>query len=386
MNRAALIRFGRRGLRTVWIGPVVASFIAIIFRQDFAITLVYSCCITVGCWTSIDGLRMLAAAWQRRAQPPRDDDAATPPDADWPGWRWMASCIVVGTLVGWPLGTLAGNALSHAWFGIPLLPLAQDNPRGVLAELTLSLVPGVFFTYLFYARARIASTVAAAEAAERLSAQTRLKLLESQLEPHMLFNTLANLRVLIALDPPRAQAMLDRLIACLRATLEASRTGSHPLSTEFERIADYLALMSVRMGPRLRTELDLPAELAGVSVPPLLLQPLVETAIKHGLEPRREGGVVRVDARRDGDSLVLCVRDSGVGLAGGAADGGTRFGLSQVRERLTTLYRGDASFTLQDADAALPGDDRSHGAVATVRIPWPDAALDPDHASLTPPT
>jgi hypothetical protein len=93
---------------------------------------------------------------------------------------------------------------------------------------------------------RLASARAAAEAAQRQAAEHQLRLLQSQLEPHMLFNTLANLRVLIALDPPRAQAMLDRLIAFLRSTLQASRAGTHTLADEFARLDDYLGLMAVR--------------------------------------------------------------------------------------------------------------------------------------------
>ena len=132
----------------------------------------------------------------------------------------------------------------------------------------------------------------------------------------MLFNTLANLRVLIGLDAPRAQAMLDHLNAYLRATLGASRAPWHPLSAEFDRLADYLALMAVRMGPRLQVVLDLPDELRRLPLPPLLLQPLVENAIKHGLEPKVAGGRIEVGARRDGDMLELSVRDSGVGIDG----------------------------------------------------------------------
>ena len=143
---------------------------------------------------------------------------------------------------------------------------------------------------------RLAHARADAEAARRAAAENQLKLLESQLEPHMLFNTLANLRVLIGIDPPRAQAMLDRLIAFLRATLNASRSTLHPLATEFERIGDYLALMGMRMGPRLQSQLSLPDALRDVGVPPLLLQPLVENSIKHGLEPQIAGGRIEVDA------------------------------------------------------------------------------------------
>jgi LytS/YehU family sensor histidine kinase len=165
----------------------------------------------------------------------------------------------------------------------------------------------------------------------------------------MLFNTLANLRVLIALDPVKAQAMLDRLISFLRATLNASRVGTHALSAEFEREGDYLALMQVRMGPRLQFSFDLPQELRDTQVPPLLLQPLVENCIAHGLEPRVEGGRIDVRAARDGNSLVLTVHDSGVGLSSSAATQGTRFGTQQVRERLAALYGTAATFELTPA-------------------------------------
>ena len=186
----------------------------------------------------------------------------------------------------------------------------------------------------------------------------------------MLFNTLANLRVLIALDPPRAQAMLDRLIAFLRATLEASRSGAHPLSAEFARLADYLALMQVRMGARLEVGLDLPPALAALPVPPLLLQPLVENAIKHGLEPKVEGGRLEVSARREGGRLLLAVRDSGVGLGAAPREDGTRFGLAQVRERLATLYGPAARLTLE------PAADGEGGTLATIELPL-DAAPPP---------
>ena len=149
----------------------------------------------------------------------------------------------------------------------------------------------------------------------------------------MLFNTLANLRALIATDPERATQMLDSLIDYLRTTLQASRATFHSLADEFDRLGDYLALMQVRMGPRLTCTLDLPPELAAQPVPTLLLQPLVENAIKHGLEPKIEGGSIAVSARREGDNIVLDVIDSGVGLKDGSG-----FGLTQVRERLQATY------------------------------------------------
>ena len=167
----------------------------------------------------------------------------------------------------------------------------------------------------------------------------------------MLFNTLANLRALIATDPPRAIAMLDRLNDYLRATLRASRSDQtaqqpHTLQDEFQRLEDHLALMSVRMGDRLRHTLTLPPELARHPLPPLLLQPLVENAIRHGLEPHVDGGEIQVSARASGQELVITVNDTGVGCLTkpgshdqahglGSASG---FGLAQVRERLLTAF------------------------------------------------
>ena len=167
----------------------------------------------------------------------------------------------------------------------------------------------------------------------------------------MLFNTLANLRALIGLDPPAAQQMLDRLNAYLRATLNASRATQHALSAEFSRLADYLDLMALRMGPRLQVTLDLPDALADVPVPPLLLQPLVENAIQHGLEPRVPGGALTVRAWRQGEHLMLEVADTGVGFdpADVRPD---RFGLTQVRERVATAYGGAGAVQWHSAPGA----------------------------------
>ena len=166
----------------------------------------------------------------------------------------------------------------------------------------------------------------------------------------MLFNTLANLRALIGTDPARATHTLDSLIDYLRATLQASRATHHSLQNEFDRPGDYLALMQVRMGPRLTYTLELPAEMADQLVPTLLLQPLVENAIKHGLEPKIEGGSVTVSARREGDNVVVDVLDSGVGLTGGVG-----FGLTQVCERLQAAYGNLATIYLGAASACIAG-------------------------------
>jgi hypothetical protein len=148
-------------------------------------------------------------------------------------------------------------ALGNAATGYHLpLPWELGRQAGSAGTLTFSISIGVIATYLFWLRGRLAATQARAEAAQRLAAETQLKLMESQLEPHMLFNTLANLRALIGVDPAQAQAMLDRLIDFLRGTLQATRVERHALSVEFARLADYLALMQVRMGDRLACTLD----------------------------------------------------------------------------------------------------------------------------------
>jgi LytS/YehU family sensor histidine kinase len=182
-------------------------------------------------------------------------------------------------------------------------------------------------------------------ALEQQSAEARFRLLAAQVEPHFLFNTLANLRALIETDPPRAVAMLDHLDGYLRASLAAAREPWASLGAELERLGDYLSIVAIRMGPRLMWRLDLPAELAHVRVPPMLLQPLVENAIRHGLEPKAEGGEVVVAARARGDALVIEVTDTGLG-PGAVENPGTGVGVPTVRERIAASYGSDASLVL----------------------------------------
>ncbi|MEW6707104.1 MAG: histidine kinase [Pseudomonadota bacterium] len=277
----------------------------------------------------------------------------------WPGWPRSVVLVVGSVVAGWLVGTTLGD-----WYcGCKALSLFSDSPNRMRSAITITLAASAVCIYYFYSRGKAMAQSEHIARAERDATLARLALLQSQLEPHMLFNTLANLRVLIALDPPRAQAMLDRLIAFLRATLTASRTQAHSLADEFARLDDYLQLMAMRMGPRLQARFDLPDALRGLQVPPLLLQPLVENSIQHGLEPQVEGGRIEVSARREGEHLVLAVRDTGVGLEGAPASNGTQFGLKQVRERLHTLYGPDAAFSLG------PAPDAEGGTLAVLRLP-----------------
>jgi len=347
-------RFAVRGLRSVGFGAAIGLLLTGGFGTPLWPNLVQSVCIATLCWFTIDLGRIPLAIWKHRHDPPGSPEAAS----HWPGWPLMVVALVVGTVIGFSVG----NELAGLILGRNLPGYLRGSWRQALALLLGSLVPGTVITYWFYSRETIAAKEAAMQTAQRQAAEHQLKLLESQLEPHMLFNTLANLRVLIGTDPARAQAMLDQLIAFLRATLAGSRAAQQPLRAEFARLADYLALMQVRMGARLQTRFELPEALAELPVPPLLLQPLVENCIKHGLEPAVIGGRIEISAARDADALVLRVRDTGAGLAGGAS-AGTEFGLVQVRERLAALYGARASLRLTDAG------DADGGALATIRLP-----------------
>ena len=353
------VRFAVRGLKTAGAGVVIAMCLWAAYPRDFLLSLVYSMCISLSCWLLIDGGREVITRWTSLPLFGEPD-----PDARWSGWALRIGVIFVGGVVGYAIG----NGIANAITGLHEPGPFNATLRQALSVLVLATVPAVVIIYFFQSREVIAKQRAAVQSAERQAAEQQLKLLESQLEPHMLFNTLANLRVLIGLDPERAQAMLDRLIAFLRASLAGSRARSHPLRQEFDRLRDYLALMEIRMGPRLQTRFVLPAELAAVQVPPLLLQPIVENSIKHGLEPKREGGRIDIEASREGEALVLRVRDSGVGLGLGhgaaANDDSGGFGLTAIRERLTTLYgAAAATFTLE------PAADRDGGTLAVIKVP-----------------
>ena len=310
------------------LNTVIALGITVFGEHSFGQNLIYSQCIGLSIWGLIDfGRLWLIHDWSTQ-------------------WRRLVLMVPLGVVVGYVLGTLAADAL----VGQATLPYWATQPRKTIGFLVLSLVVGSVATYYYFSREQLAAERQQLEAARRQAAESRLKLLETQLEPHMLFNTLANLRALIVSDPARATEMLDRLIAYLRATLNASRADTHPLSAEFDRLHDYLELMTVRMGPRLRYTLDLPEALREQPVPPLLLQPLVENSIRHGLEPKVDGGSITVRARRNGELLTLEVSDTGVGL-GGTPPSGAGFGLAQVRERLATAYGNQAALNFM-ADPA----------------------------------
>ncbi|MDB5913320.1 MAG: sensor histidine kinase [Ramlibacter sp.] len=280
-------------------------------------------------------------------------------ETGWPAGVPGLLLVAGGIAGGYLLGHLAADFLCQT-FRLYAPGTGVDRGGELRTSLLITALAGIAGCYWFYSRNRSHYLERKMGEAERHANEARLKLLESQLEPHMLFNTLANLRALISVDPARAQQILDHMIAYLRATLDASRSTTHSLQEEFDRLRDYLELMAIRMGPRLQYTLELPGELAAARVPTLLLQPLVENSIQHGLEPKVEGGRIVVRARRDEQGrLVIEVSDSGVGDAQ-AASGRKGFGLVQIRERLAALHGAAASL-----DFRTSGD----GASARVLLP-----------------
>jgi LytS/YehU family sensor histidine kinase len=191
------------------------------------------------------------------------------------------------------------------------------------------------------AKAAEAQEVATEESLKRQVVEARMAAMQAQVEPHFLFNTLASIDHLIEVDPPRASRMQKNLIALLRASMPAMREKATNLGRELEVVRPYLEILKVRMEDRLQPQVTVTEGLYSADFPPMMLQSLVENAIKHGLEPKAEGGSITVSAEVVHGKLAVTVADTGVGFAQ-AATAGTGTGLSNIRERLKLIY-GDAA-------------------------------------------
>jgi LytS/YehU family sensor histidine kinase len=189
------------------------------------------------------------------------------------------------------------------------------------------------------AEARLCDEELSRERALRLATDAQLSSLESRVRPHFLFNALNAVLALIPEDPKRAEMVLERITALLRASLRVDPVGLVPLRDELSLVSDYLEIEAVRFEDRLRWALDVPEELMAVDVPPFAVQTLVENAVKHAASVRREGASIRVVARRDGERITLEVEDDGPGFVGVSLPRG--HGLETLRARLAVVF-GDA--------------------------------------------
>ena len=235
-------------------------------------------------------------------------------------------------------------------------------------------------------KAKAATDLAQSEAMSRQLVQARLKLMQAQIEPHFLFNTLAAIDYLIETDPPRASVMQKTLIAYLRAALPQMREGSSQLGREIDLIRPYLELLKMRIEDRLEFAFNVPTGLRTAVFPPMMLQTLVENAIQHGIEPKTDGGRITVSAEVNHGKLWVEVLDTGVGLsessfakqaaAAGLAqqkssaqarpDGGPSaaggLGLNNIRDRLNMLYPWESHLDLLPAVGG--------GTLARIVIPY----------------
>lgn len=199
------------------------------------------------------------------------------------------------------------------------------------------------------------------ERLERLTTEARLQSLRLQLDPHFLFNALNTVSAQTETQPKLARQMIGHLGDLLRASLDSRDRPEIPLAEELAQLEHYLAIQRIRFGDRLRIQLDVDPDLARAQVPALILQPLVENAIRHGLAPRATGGRVSVSARRVGEQLELRVTDDGIGMQH-ANTSGEGMGLENCRQRLAGLYGASGSFAIH-----TPGEG---GTCVVLLIPW----------------
>ena len=253
------------------------------------------------------------------------------------------------------IGVFAGYALGAALLNWPQFWSSVFSPQGATSILLISVIISATLAAVFFARERQAKAEtefqrqrAHVEAAEKQIRVAQLQLLEAQIEPHFLYNTLANVISLIDAEPATAKHMIERLIDYLRRAAFVAGGADATLGRQVELLRAYLDLIVLRMGSRLSYRIDVPPELAALPLPPMLLQPVVENAIKHGIEPKIAGGEVNVTARRQGDRLLLEVTDDGLGVRATRAAGSTGLGLANLRERLSTMHGVHATLAIED--------------------------------------
>ena len=253
----------------------------------------------------------------------------------------LGTGIVTGSF--WGYAYVAGQRGMLNWIG---------SSEQLITSFAISLIISLFLSIMWKRRTEeLTAQISRAEererveTAERSAAEANLRALQAQIEPHFLFNTLANVTSLIHTQPNDAKHMLEEFIAYLRTTLASTREEGTTLAGEFEMMKNFLSILQIRMGDRLQVDIDLPADLRHARIPPMLLQPLIENAIKHGLEPMIEGGSVNLKAEHSGAQLRISVVDTGLGFGDAPSDG---IGLKNVRERIEKLYGNNGSVSIEE--------------------------------------
>jgi len=312
---------------TIVFNTVIAFFLTYIgFERDFIVNLIFSQCIGL----TICVLVIIAHLFFGTLSP------------------LMRMFLFTAALI---LGSIVGTLLGMAITGVDTSLFFEKNVSFVHV-VSMGIVFGSIVSYFFYSRHRISMTERRAEeerirriTSEKKAIETELRLLQAQIEPHFLFNTLSNILSLLDTDLKKGQTMLIDLIHYLRTSLKKTREDITTIGKEMEMIRAYLNIFRVRMEDRLNYRIDMPDSIKELPFPPMLVQPLVENAIKHGLEPKIEGGEVWIHGVEDGEVLRLEIADTGVGMYKGGASG---LGLSNIRERLKSLYGDKGRLILEE--------------------------------------
>jgi len=270
----------------------------------------------------------------------------------------LAFAILAGVLVGLIIGSLVTD-----YNGIKFI---LENQAFTVKIFIFSLAAGLIVSNFFISRRNLNLAHNRAQnekilrlAQEKEALQAELKMLQAQIEPHFLFNTLSNIHSLIQTDITRAEKMLLNLTDFLRSTLTRSRKAKITLSEEMEIVKTYLEIQQIRMGKRLQFQLTIDPQVSDISIPPMLIQPLVENSIQHGLESNVEGGKIVINARKQNNKVIICVIDNGRGFTDYHSNG---IGLSNIRTRLQLLFGQSGKLLLEE--------NPQHGVIATLEIPY----------------
>lgn len=266
--------------------------------------------------------------------------------------KWWTYLIAV------PLGVVIGLTFASVIVGQTTEYVGNRDNSAALRGVLFSVLTGAAVTWYFFVRDhRLRGRISLAEQKARMTEQqrqlteTQLLLLQAQVEPHFLFNTLANVAGLIDHRPADARHMLESFTTYLRGSLMRTRVKISRVSDEIELLEAYLAVQKIRMGERLTYEFSVDASCENLPLAPLLIQPLVENALTHGLEPKLEGGSIRISINRSNHILQCSVVDTGVGFTGAQASAGSGLGLSNVRQRLASLYGDSATLKVLESSS-----------------------------------
>lgn len=280
------------------------------------------------------------------------------------GWRTVIP-LVVASVPGVLLGITAVGLTQGATLSA-ISEVISNDIEMVLVNLFLAFFFGVIMLYFYLSRESHYHASSALKEVQiknldhqKQIAETQLQLLQAQIEPHFLFNSLSNVISLIENDAPRAKVMLESLTRYLRSSLSRSHEQDGKLNDELDLIENYLKIIQIRMGDRLTYKIDVPESLRKHAFPIMLLQPLVENAIHHGLEPMAEGGEIIIEGRQSENVLQIRVIDNGCGFRNETLSG---FGLYNVRQRLQSLFGEAAKLKLEN--------NSPQGACATIEIPY----------------